>query len=201
MAISACDTEVNRIETKSELRQFYRERLRALDKGERIAKSAAIAELLAGLSLFSATRSVMSYLSFGAEVDTGAPIGLWLQENRTVYAPRVRETDTLEWVEYASPDALTSGAYRTTGAHGVPEPLGPAVKSLPNAPVIVPGLAFTKNGQRLGRGLGCFDRFLAGHTGTRIGFAFECQIADALPTEPHDIPMDIVITESGIYRK
>ncbi|MCH7909783.1 MAG: 5-formyltetrahydrofolate cyclo-ligase [Candidatus Hydrogenedentes bacterium] len=194
MAISACDTEVSRIETKSELRQFYRERLRALDKGERIAKSAAIAELLTGLSLLSATQSVMSYLSFGTEVDTRALIAGWLKEKRTVYAPRVLETGTLEWVECASLDALVPGA------HGVPEPLGPAVKLPPDTPVIVPGLAFTKNGQRLGRGLGCFDRFLAGHTGTRIALAFERQMADALPTEPHDVPMDIVITESGVYR-
>ena len=137
----------------------------------------------------------MSYVSFGTEVDTRAPIAGWLKEKRTVYAPRVLETGMLEWVECTSLDALA------TGAHGVPEPIGPAAKSIPDTPVIVPGLAFTKNGRRLGRGLGCFDRFLAGHKGTRIGLAFACQIADALPTEPHDVPMDIVITESGVYRK
>lgn len=195
MAISACNIRVSPIETKSELRQFYRKRLRALSAADRLAKNAAIAALLTELTLFSTSQSVMSYLSFGTEVDTRATIAGWLKENRRVYAPRVVEKAALEWVTLSSLDVLT------TGAHGVPEPVGPATESaaLADTPIIVPGLAFTKDGQRLGRGLGVFDRFLAGHAGTRIGLAFGCQVAEALTTEAHDIPMDIVITESGVY--
>jgi 5-formyltetrahydrofolate cyclo-ligase len=62
--------------------------------------------------------------------------------------------------------------------------------------VIVPGLAFTAAGDRLGQGGGWYDRFLAklGPGATKIGVAFTPQIVDSLPVEPHDIRVDVVIT-------
>jgi 5-formyltetrahydrofolate cyclo-ligase len=66
--------------------------------------------------------------------------------------------------------------------------------------VIVPGLAFDRRGQRLGRGAGVYDRFLstlAPHT-LRIGVIPDAQLVDALPTEPHDVPMHFVVTEKQV---
>ena len=66
--------------------------------------------------------------------------------------------------------------------------------------VIVPGLAFDRRGHRLGRGAGVYDRFLATlapHT-LRIGVIPDAQLVDALPTEPHDVPMHLVVTEQGV---
>ncbi len=62
--------------------------------------------------------------------------------------------------------------------------------------VVVPGLAFTPDGRRLGQGGGHFDRFLPLLRGDclRIGVAFEEQLVDDLPTSPHDIAVDVVIT-------
>ncbi len=63
--------------------------------------------------------------------------------------------------------------------------------------ILVPGLAFGRDGMRLGRGRGHFDRFFARPEvkARRIGVCWECQRVDAVPTEPHDAPMDAVITE------
>jgi 5-formyltetrahydrofolate cyclo-ligase len=61
--------------------------------------------------------------------------------------------------------------------------------------VIVPGLAFDKANNRLGRGAGYYDRFLPGlpKTSAKIGIAFDFQIVDRLPKEEHDVPLDIII--------
>lgn len=65
--------------------------------------------------------------------------------------------------------------------------------------VVVPGLAFTADGRRLGQGGGWYDRFLARTRSdcSSVGVAFDVQIVDDLPTEPHDVPVDLVVTESG----
>jgi 5-formyltetrahydrofolate cyclo-ligase len=66
--------------------------------------------------------------------------------------------------------------------------------------VIVPGVAFTPDGARLGQGGGWYDRFLAGVRPdcTSIGVGFDAQVVDMLPTEPHDVALDGVVTESGV---
>jgi 5-formyltetrahydrofolate cyclo-ligase len=63
----------------------------------------------------------------------------------------------------------------------------------------VPGLGFGRDGTRLGRGKGHYDRFLPGLSSTAFlcGVCFRCQVSDALPVESHDVPMDALLTESG----
>jgi 5-formyltetrahydrofolate cyclo-ligase len=67
--------------------------------------------------------------------------------------------------------------------------------------VIVPGLAFTRAGARLGRGGGHYDRLLDGVEATSLGVAFDIQLVDDLPLEPHDRGVDLVVTPSGLWRK
>ena len=66
--------------------------------------------------------------------------------------------------------------------------------------VVVPGLAFTAGGQRLGQGGGWYDRFLARTRADclKIGVGFEVQVVDELPTEAHDVTLDLVVTEAGV---
>lgn len=67
--------------------------------------------------------------------------------------------------------------------------------------VVVPGLAFTARGERLGQGAGYFDRLLRDLPHAfRVGLAFEEQIVEALPTEPHDVPMHVVVTDERVRR-
>jgi 5-formyltetrahydrofolate cyclo-ligase len=65
---------------------------------------------------------------------------------------------------------------------------------------IVPGIAFTRAGARLGRGGGHYDRWLASARVTSIGVAFDIQLVDELPLEPHDRGVDYVATPSGLWR-
>jgi 5-formyltetrahydrofolate cyclo-ligase len=65
--------------------------------------------------------------------------------------------------------------------------------------LLIPGLSFTKQGQRLGRGAGYFDRYLIGYTGLRVGICFQEQIVNFLPTEEHDQDCDYVVTDTNLY--
>lgn len=66
--------------------------------------------------------------------------------------------------------------------------------------IFVPGLAFSKTGDRLGRGKGCYDATLKHYKSSIfVGVCFEEQILDHIPTEPHDISMDFVCTDNNIY--
>lgn len=67
--------------------------------------------------------------------------------------------------------------------------------------IIVPGLMFDKKGGRLGRGMGCFDKYLALNKALKIGVCSEEQITEKLTLESHDVLMDVVITDQNIYRR
>ena len=64
--------------------------------------------------------------------------------------------------------------------------------------VIVPGVAFDKKGRRIGQGKGYYDRFLEGTRAFRMALAFDCQLLETVPTEIHDVPMNAILSESGI---
>ncbi len=66
---------------------------------------------------------------------------------------------------------------------------------------LVPCLAFTADGRRLGRGGGYYDRFLAQHEGPKIGLAFDEQLAEDLPAETHDVSLDAIVTPTRTYRR
>ena len=66
--------------------------------------------------------------------------------------------------------------------------------------IIVPGLGFTKAGERIGRGKGYYDRYLVNKKAIVIGVAFEDQLVDELPTDAHDVKMNFVVTDREIYR-
>ena len=68
--------------------------------------------------------------------------------------------------------------------------------------IVVPGIAFTKDGRRLGRGKGYYDRFFSNvrNICTLVGFCHSIQLVDDIPTETHDVVMDYVVTEQGIIK-
>lgn len=122
----------------------------------------------------------------------------WLHENgRKVALPRFADReDTMAFGVWNDP--LDEGLLET-GPFGVPQP---AQDSQPVAPdvVFVPLIAFTAAGGRLGQGGGHYDRWLAAHPGTlAIGLAWDCQLAESLPVEPHDRALRLIVTPTRLY--
>jgi 5-formyltetrahydrofolate cyclo-ligase len=184
---------------KPALRRQLKEKLAAIADEQRHQKSLAACAFVASSPEFAAARIVMLYLSTPTEVDT-SPLALkcW-QANKTVVVPKVswdqRRMLPVEISSLADPTTLTGP--------GIREPLGG--KPVPTDfidMVVVPGLGFSSNGYRIGRGMGFYDRFLAQSEfiGVSCGLAFEEQVVETLPVLDHDIPLSMLVTDRGIRR-
>ena len=120
----------------------------------------------------------------------------------TVLVPLTRADGGLDWVVHDP----SSGVRRSS--IGVPEPVGRPVTAEGLAAtelVLVPALAVDHHGRRLGRGAGFYDRALAalaahGRRPTTCAVVFADELLPEVPTEPHDEPVDLVLTEAGVFR-
>lgn len=151
------------------------------------------AEILAALEAhpaFGAAKTVLLYHSLKDEVDTHAFIRKWSGEKRLLLPVVIG--DDLELRLYTGPQDLKPGAY------GIEEPVGAGFTDYASIDlVIVPGVAFDRIGNRLGRGKGYYDRLLPRiPSAYKIGICFPYQMVEEVPAEPFDVRMDEVICES-----
>ena len=161
---------------------------RALDSRQRLRASAAIFSAVERLPEFRAARTVAVFAALPDEPATDEVLARWASTRRVVL-PRV-EGDAMRF--YACrPDALVFGAF------GILEPQGERPCPAGEIDLVVcPGVAFTADGRRLGRGRGYYDRYLGdpAFRGFRVGVCYAHQLVDDLPVEPHDVRMERVIT-------
>jgi 5-formyltetrahydrofolate cyclo-ligase len=164
---------------------------------EHAARSLAICEQVTRLSIFQAARVLHCYLPMRSEVNTHPLIIQALAEGRRVVVPVVQHGSrdlTHSWLLSAEESEIVPGVF------GTPQP-----RTLQAANpgdwdmMVVPLLAFERQGYRLGYGGGYYDRLLAAEPPVaRIGVAFAIQEADHLPHEEHDIPLDAIVTEQEV---
>ncbi|MHB1016676.1 MAG: 5-formyltetrahydrofolate cyclo-ligase [Coriobacteriia bacterium] len=184
---------------KSVLRLKARAARRSILPELRTAHAYAIAERVLGLPEIECASAVMVYGASPEEVDVSV-LEFALRERGTRIAyPRVAGPHelTLHWVDEAVP--------LVTGSFGLREP----PEGAPEAPLgalsalIVPGIAFDPEGDRLGYGGGYYDALLADADGAplTIGVAYDEQVFAEVPHHTHDRPMDIVVTQSRTYRR
>jgi len=194
-AVSASTPDAGAIrEAKAALREEALAARIALDPEARRVLSLAIAERVARLPEFRAAAVVHAYVGArDGEVETRDLIARALRAGRRVICTRVvRHPRALEHYEITGLDELAPSA----GGLWEPDPArcrraDPAEARV----VLVPGLAFDRAGGRVGYGAGYYDRFLAGLRATTVGLAYSLQLRDAVPREPHDVTLDLVITE------
>ena len=183
---------------KGELRREMRARRKALSAEERAARSAAICGRLASKTETAGVGEgsvVAVYLASTDEIDLGAYIERLFRLGCRVVAPRWNGVT----YELAVLKGLESRHLRR-GPMGIMEPADAETVAAKEVSVwIVPGLAFTCDGQRIGYGGGWYDRFLsaASHGALKLGVAFSFQLVDSLPVEPHDVPLTAVISDSA----
>lgn len=155
----------------------------------------ALAEVaLALVEEFPGPRRVTCYASYGTEPDTGTMRRRLADAGFEVLLPRV-DGDDLQWV-VDGPDTAVS-------TMGITEPVGDAVALLPVRALLVPALAVTPEGDRLGKGGGYYDRVLAGLTEARppvVVIAGDSDVVDALPTDAHDQRVQMIVTPTGVIR-
>ncbi len=185
---------------KKELRSQLRSVLAALPAEVRQEKSRLAAELLFATPEYQKTEVLMIYLSLPQEADTTAIVLQAWKDHKRVLAPRVGwESRQMIPVEINDLD----NAEITNFDYGVREPTRgvPFPTELIDL-VIVPGLGFDPQGNRLGRGRGFYDRFLGNveFKGVSCAFAFEDQIVESIPANELDVRVHMLVTEKTVRR-
>ncbi|NQT06658.1 MAG: 5-formyltetrahydrofolate cyclo-ligase [Candidatus Omnitrophica bacterium] len=181
------------MKTKAEIRKAISAKLDNHEPKVKGEKDKIIEKRFLSLAEFKQAKVIAFYVSLKTEVSTEALIDRALATGKRVVVP-VIVGDDLRLSEIKDRKAeLAEGPY------GILQPAGVTQKAFPKAKIdliVVPALAFTESGSRLGRGKGFYDRFLKDLPGSikKVGLAYDLQITEDLPTTPQDIPVDIVIT-------
>ncbi len=164
-----------------------------LSPEERAERSRRIAERALALEVVAAARLVALYAPLGTEVDA-LELARLLGAARTVYPRAVPGSRRLEFAPCA-PRELVRGPL---GAREPPAS-APAIDAAELGCVVLPGIGFSSDGFRLGRGGGYYDSTLRDLPGVpRVALAFELQLVDDLPLEAHDVPVNAIVTESRV---
>ncbi len=180
---------------KRTLRHALVERILALDPRDRAAQEAELAARFPSLPGYEGAGTVLLYVTaFPEEIDTGPMLRLALSSGKRLVCPRVdRKARRLRLHQV---DDLRTALI--PGTLGIPEPHPDSRVVEPGQVdwVLVPGLAFDDRGYRLGRGAGHYDRLLPTLRPDvpRWALALDSQWIEALPVEPHDIPLDGIVS-------
>ncbi len=184
---------------KKEIRQKMIQQRKSLSIKDLKEKSLQIFQQLQGLETYKNATNLMTYVPFQEEIHTTLLIEDFLKKNRQVFIPVTKPKEKRIIIS----ELLDLEKDLEVGHFGVLEPKAFAFR--PKDPkiidlIIVPGLAFTKSGYRIGYGGGYYDRFLPTleQNPATIALALDFQIVDSLPIDHYDIPVDMIVTESRI---
>jgi len=179
---------------KHAVRQYVAELKNRYDAATLQKLSSAIITRLEQSPLFITADTVACYCALPTEVQTEALIAKW-NKTKTLLLPATDE-GKLRWYAYHSDIKMTKSQLRITE----PVPEGEEIPSCEIDLVIVPGIAFDRRLNRLGRGKGYYDRFLASFDKPVVGLCFGFQLFDTIPADIHDIKMTQIITENEVIR-
>ena len=178
-------------------KEVIRQQILALRNGlseeDRLEFSRAIGERFFHLPMVRDAARLMLFLSFGSEVDTWLLLEQAIAMGKSVVAP-ICLPATKELALYP----ISDGKEAVPGHWGILEPprAGEAISPDTLDVVVVPGIAFDGAGQRVGYGGGYYDRFLPrADRAWKIGVCYDLQLVDSLPYAPHDVPVDVIVTE------
>lgn len=176
---------------KNEIRRKIRAMRSMLLETEKIQAAEEVFAQLEKTAAFIMADRILMYHSLPDELSTRSFLSKW-NDKKHFYLPRVNGVN-LEILPYDQ-TRLELGAFH------IEEPTGentvdPADIEL----IVVPAVAYDRKGNRLGRGKGFYDRLLRTTKATKIGVGYEFQLLDEIPVEPHDVGMDIVITQKSMH--
>ena len=179
---------------KANIRREIRALVAQMTEADKLSQSLCICEQVKAMGEWQRAGDVLLYAALPDEVSLSALISDALASGKRVWLPVV-DGDDLRIRQYKE------GMTEVSAGFHIEEPTADAPELLPSdysqiSLAIIPGRAFTPDGDRLGRGKGYYDRFLAHYAGTTIGVAFSCQICNTLPIDPWDRPLNKVIVSS-----
>ena len=169
---------------------------RTMPASKRAQKSIEIINKLESLDLFKESESVLFYYSQEDEVRTLDIMKKYITK-KDLFLPRLDSSSQFTACKVSSLEELVPGAF------GIMEPSKDCASGSGQEIdlIIIPGLAFDRQGTRLGMGKGYYDRFLSDNkSAKKVALAFSEQILEVVPKEPYDENVDLIITENEIIR-
>lgn len=185
-----------KLENKQELRRFFKKSRSAKSGDEVRINSGKITKRLLNLKEVFDKKNILIYLSIDKEVETEGIINGLLKKGTNIFVPFYsKKHNGWDLCEFQNWHELEKGPL------GILQPKNPRVTSVDIVDLaILPGLAFSKDGVRLGYGRGVFDKLLFRSKALKVGLAYDFQVVDKLPWEKHDLMMNIVVTEKRVIR-
>ncbi len=171
---------------KQILRKEIRSKVNLLTEEQRGYQSSIVFKKIEDSPIFQQSKVVFSFWSMPDEIPTHDFNERWFQEKKIILPVVVG--DDLELRQYQGFSQMRKGSFN------ILEPVGENLSDLSEIDLaIIPGMAFTCKGLRMGRGRGFYDRLLPQLKCRKIGVCFDCQIVESLPLDPWDAPLDGVV--------
>jgi 5-formyltetrahydrofolate cyclo-ligase len=183
---------------KASLRSQIREKLKMLPPIRRMADSSLARRRLEQQPIWKESQTILFFAPLPDEPDLWPSLTVALTAGKHVYLPRFEGKTN----SYTACQIKTPKTDLRLGQFGIREP----TDSCPQTPlnrldlILVPGVAFDLHGRRLGRGKGFYDQLLATVRGKTCGVAFDEQIVDEVPVEPHDVLLNCILTPSRWFQ-
>ena len=173
---------------KKELRRQIREQKRAMTEEQIVAASSRLGELFLNCPQYKQAQTIYGYLPYNQEVRTVPMLEQAMKEGKRVAVPKCYGDE----MRFIYMDDLSKVE---KGYANIPEPIADEpVADDKTALVLMPGMAFTKDGKRMGYGGGFYDKFLAAEPNhPTVALCYDFQMVEDLPTEDYDIPVDCVL--------
>ena len=173
---------------KVQLRKEIREKKRAMTQEEILAKSHCLCQKFLQCDAYVNAKTIYGYLPYNQEVLTWELLQKAIEDGKQVAVPKVYGED-MKFI------FITDFSQINNGYCGIPEPIADnPIANDETALVLMPGLAFDREGHRIGYGGGFYDRFLSQEPShPTVALCYDFQLLESLPTEEFDIPVDIVI--------
>ena len=178
--------------TKKELRRQIRDLKAITPVAVREVEAEMVFKTIQAMPVWQQVQHILCYWSLPDELPTHESVNQWLAAGKNIYLPRVKGDD-LEIVPYHGPQSLDDNNQFHIG-----EPVGDAVDANCLELIIVPAVALDGHRNRLGRGKGFYDRLLSSTDCPTIGVVCDFQLVDEVPVEPHDHPLDCIVTSDTV---
>ena len=181
--------------SKQKIRREIEAKRKSLEPQRLVAESLGIVEHFQTMEAFPPSETVALYKAIGGEVDLDALFSICWKAGKRTFIPIFNAKEKI----YEMAEVLAETQY-STGHYGIREPLFPTLYPMHQIDLIaVPGVAFDRKGNRLGRGRGYYDRLLDGFPGVSVAVAFGFQILPDIPCEAHDQSVDAIVTAREIF--
>ncbi len=178
---------------KRGLREEYKQKRQRLTPEQKKVQDDAVIARFCQTPQYKRAKTVLLYISTAAEIDTSGLLNRAMSDGKKIAAPLCTDGEgQMEFYIVDSPERLIKGRF------GVLEPdpeVCEGLRSFDESICVVPGLAFDRQGFRLGYGKGYYDRFLSGYPGVKLGLCYCSCLAVRLPRGRYDVPVEYIVTE------